>query len=90
MSNVRLGKVFYTCVAISSLARSAAPGTEYEIYILTGEEFPDKSLLNAVEEKYSNISLKIIRVNAEVFQNVVVNNSHVTRATFLRYCTWNE
>lgn len=76
--------IFYTCVAITSLARSAAVGTEYKIYVLVGKELPNQSLLSSADEKYSNISIHIIWVNTEIFQNVIVNNSHVTKATFYR------
>lgn len=41
-------------------------------------------MLGTIEEKYSNICINIIRVKTEIFQNVIVNNRHVTKATFYR------
>ena len=76
--------IFYTCVAITSLAVNAAPDSGYDIYILTGEKFNDESLLDKVKRKFANINVQVIKVNPEAFQNVVINNSHVTKATFYR------
>lgn len=76
--------IFYTCVAISSLARNAADDTLYDISILIGEGFPDRSLLDDVGKKYSNITIRFIKVNPEAFRNVTINNNHVTKATFYR------
>lgn len=76
--------IFYTCVAISSLARNAARETTYDISILTGEGFPDKSLLDEVGKKYPNVTIRFIKVAQEAFRNVTINNAHVTKATFYR------
>lgn len=81
--------VFYTCVAITSLSRSASSETEYDIYILTDSGFPDKSLLNSVEQRFCNIQIKIIRVKNEMFRDVIINNGHVTKATFYRLALCN-
>ena len=81
--------IFYTCVAITSLSRSADPDTEYEVYILTGDEFTDQGLLNIVEQKYSNINLKVVKADTKIFKNVVINNSHVTKTTFYRLILCN-
>lgn len=76
--------IFYTVVAISSLAKSAAEETRYEIYILVGEGFPENTLLNEADRRYANVEIHIVRVNAALFQNVIINNGHVTKATFYR------
>lgn len=76
--------IFYTCVAISSLARSAARETTYDISIMVGEGFPDKSLLDEVEKKYPNVTIRYIKVDQEAFRNVTINNGHVTKTTFYR------
>lgn len=76
--------IFYTCVAITSLAVNAAESTEYDIYILTGEKFPDGNLLDRTGQRYSNIHIRFLQVSPEAFQNVVINNGHVTKATFYR------
>ena len=76
--------IFYTCVAISSLAQNAARETIYDISVLIGEDFPDKSLLDDVEKKYPNVTIRFIKVNQEAFRNVTINNNHVTKATFYR------
>lgn len=76
--------IFYTCVAITSLAVNAASGSQYDIYILAGEKFSDGNLFSKVERKFANISIQVIRVNAEAVQSVVINNSHVTKTAFYR------
>ncbi len=75
---------FYTCVAITSLARSAALDTEYEVYILTGKPLPDRYLLDEIEQRYPNIELQIIEVERDLFCDVIIHNSHVTKTTFYR------
>lgn len=81
--------IFYTCVAITSLSRSADPDTVYEVYILTGDEFTDQGLLKIAEQKYSNINLKVVKADTEIFKNVIINNSHVTKTTFYRLLLCN-
>lgn len=76
--------IFYTCVAIFSLARSAAADTVYDISVLVGEGFPEGSLLDEVGKKYPNVALRFIKVDPEAFRNVTINNGHVTKATFYR------
>ncbi len=76
--------IFYTCVTITSLARSAKPDTEYVIYIMVSEKFPEASLFDTAGNRYDNVSIKIIRVRDEVFQNVIIHNGYITKATFYR------
>ncbi len=78
--------IFYTCVAITSLARSAAPGTEYDIHVLMGEEPGENAaaLLGELRRRHPNIRVSTVRVDGARFRNVVINNGHVTRAAFYR------
>lgn len=76
--------IFYTCVAITSLSKSAAIDTEYDIYILVDEDEPDSVLLSKAEQKYSNIHIQVVRISKDIFKEVVINNKHITKATFYR------
>uniref|UniRef100_UPI004055A47B glycosyltransferase family 8 protein n=1 Tax=Acetatifactor sp. TaxID=1872090 RepID=UPI004055A47B len=77
--------LFYTCVAITSLAESAQKGTFYQVYILVAEEFKDKNgLIDKVNACYDNIYVEFLRIDAKVFEDVIINNGHVTKATFYR------
>lgn len=77
--------LFYTVVAITSMAENAKEDTFYHIYILvSGQLEKGHRLLLAVQEKYSNIKINIVPVMGGDFQNVFINNSHVTKTTFYR------
>lgn len=77
--------LFFTCVAITSMAKSAKSDTFYQIYILADQDFTDEEkLLDKLQKKYSNICIKMLFVNNSIFENVVINNSHVTKVTFYR------
>ena len=76
--------IFYTCTAITSLAQSAGPDTEYDVFILTSPDFPSGSIVEETGHRYSNINVTIMRVNPQLFENVVIHNGHVTRSTFYR------
>lgn len=76
--------IFYTCVAITSLARHAAPGTKYDIFILTGEIFSGYDLLKKAETHFPNTKIHFLPVDTVFFRSAVINNSHVTEATFYR------
>lgn len=77
--------IFYTCVSITSLAQSAEKGTFYDIYILVEEDFEDNNeFVKKLNLRYQNIKVSYINVNKEIFSNVNINNSHVTKATFYR------
>ncbi len=76
--------IFYTCVAITSLAQSAAPDTEYDIYLLTGSDFPAHSLLDEADVRFANIRIRCLTVDAEIFRHVIIHNQHVTKAAFYR------
>lgn len=75
--------LFYTCVAITSLAKYAAADTEYDIYILM-EESSHNIYFDKVDKRYSNIHIEVINVQASIFKNVIINNKHITKATFYR------
>lgn len=75
---------FYTCAAITSMAKSADCDTEYDVYILVNDTFPKQSILNKIPSRFPNIKLKLLRVASGMFQNVVINSKHVSRATFYR------
>ena len=77
--------LFYMCVAITSMAQSANAGTTYQVYVLTSKDFVDTcQMLDKVQGMYNNIQVTIITVETEIFQNAVIHNSHVTKATFYR------
>lgn len=77
--------LFYTVVAISSMAENAGEQTLYRIYILvSGQLEKGHQLLSDVQEKYDNIEISLLPVRKCAFQNVHINNSHVTKATFYR------
>lgn len=76
--------MFYTCVAITSLANSAGPNTGYDVFILTSDEFTERSILDLIPQRYPNIQVNLIRVPSNRFQNVVINNKHISKATFYR------
>jgi len=75
---------FYTCVAITSMAKSAGCDTEYDVYILVNDIFPKQSILDRLPSRFSNIKIQLLRVDSGMFQNVVINSKHVSRATFYR------
>lgn len=76
--------LFYTCVAITSLAKYAAHDTEYDIFILMDERELDNTFFDKVEQRYSNIHIHSIKVCKNIFDNVIINNKHITKATFYR------
>ena len=76
--------LFYTCIAITSLAKYAAADTEYDIYILMDEDSSDHALLGKAAQRHTNISIHIIKVCKNLFQDVIINNKHITKATFYR------
>ncbi len=77
--------LFYTVVAITSMAENAREDTFYQIYILvSGQLESGHRLFSAVQRKYSNIKINLLPVKECEFQNVHINNSHVTKATFYR------
>lgn len=77
--------LFYTIVAITSMAENAKEDTFYQIYILaSGALEKGHYLIDVIKNKYSNIDITILPVGEAEFQNVYINNSHVTKATFYR------
>lgn len=77
--------LFFTCVAITSMAHNARENTFYQIYILTDQAFADEDhLLDKVQEKYKNIAITMVPIEEDIFQGVTINNSHVTKVTFYR------
>lgn len=77
--------LFYTVVAITSMAENAKKDTFYQIYILVaGALEMGHHLLDDVKRRYSNIEINLMPVAEAEFQNVHINNSHVTKATFYR------
>ena len=77
--------LFYACVAISSLAESAKEGTFYHVYILVAEELMDDyGLMEKLKLRYPNITLELLKVDTGIFSHVIINNSHITKATFYR------
>ena len=53
---------FYTCAAITSMAKSADCDTEYDVYILVNDTFPKQSILNKISSRFPNIKLKLLSV----------------------------
>lgn len=77
--------LFYICVAITSMVENAKEDTFYQIYILVDPGFTDSThLLDKLQQRYHKIQIEIVYVDRVVFQNVTVNNQHVTKATFYR------
>lgn len=77
--------IFYTVTAVASMAENAGEDTFYRIYILvSGELGKGHPLLTGVQEKYPNIQVELLPVEDRVFENVHINNSHVTKTTFYR------
>lgn len=77
--------LFFTCVAITSMAQNAKSHTLYQIYILTAPDFSDPdNLLNKLQKRYCNIQIGIIQVDEKLFQNVTIHNTHITKATYYR------
>lgn len=77
--------IFYTVVAITSMAENARKDTFYQIYILvSGSLGNGHHLFDDIEKKYSNIEITRLPVGETKFQNVHINNSHVTKAAFYR------
>lgn len=77
--------IFYTCIAITSLAESSRENTFYDIYIMVKEN--SVSLEDWIERlhlKYQNIHVQILIVNTQKLANAEICNSHVTKATFYR------
>ena len=77
--------IFYTCIAITSLAESSRENTFYDIYIMVKEN--SVSLEDWIERlhlKYQNIHVQILIVNTQKLANAEICNSHVTKATFFR------
>lgn len=77
--------IFYTVVAIASMAENAGKDTFYRIYILvSGKLEKGHHLFSDVQEKYSNIKISLLPVGECHFRHVHINNTHVTKATFYR------
>lgn len=76
--------LFYTCIAITSLAKYADLDTEYDIYILMDEDSSEHALLEKIAQRYASINIHIIKVCKNLFQDVIINNKHITKATFYR------
>lgn len=75
---------FYTCVAITSMAKNAACDTEYDVYILVNDKFPKQSIFDKISSRFPNIKIQLLRVDSGIFENVVINSKHVSKATFYR------
>lgn len=77
--------LFYTVVAITSMAENAGEDTFYQIYILvSGTLKRGHHLLDDVKKRYPNIEIILLPVEEAEFEHVHINNSHVTKATFYR------
>lgn len=77
--------LFYTLVAITSMAENASKDTRYKIYILvSGELEQGHYLFEEAQHKYTNIKIKLLPVDQNEFRNVTINNTHITKATFYR------
>lgn len=77
--------LFYTVVAITSMAENAGDRTFYQIYVLVSASLgKGHRLLADLQEKYDNIEICLLQVREDEFQNVHINSVHVTKATFYR------
>lgn len=77
--------LFYTAVSIASLAKSADSETFYKIYILCDEELQDEEgIFCCLQRSYLNISIQQIVMDRQLFGDVFINNSHLSKAAFYR------
>ncbi len=77
--------LFYTVIAITSMAEHAGRDTVYRIYLLvSGKLEKGHPLLTQLQERYGNISIHLLSVGEDAFGGVHINNPHVTKATFYR------
>ncbi len=77
--------LFYTTVAITSMAENANKDTFYQIYVLVSEGLGNgHPLLTDLQERYANIRISLIPVDGSEFQGVTIHNKHITKATFYR------
>lgn len=77
--------LFYTVVAITSMAENAGENTFYQIYILvSGALEKGHHLFCDVQKKYSSIRITLLPVEREEFQHVYIHNAHVTKTAFYR------
>lgn len=82
--------LFYTAVAITSMAENAKADTFYKVYILVSGELGKGHLLfDKLQEKYDNLKIHFLPVEESLFRNVHIHNSHVTKATFYRLLLGN-
>lgn len=76
---------FYTLVAITSMAENAAKDTFYQIYLLvSGSLEKGHDLLTDIQKRYAHLNIRLLAVDHSRFQNLHINNRHVTKATFYR------
>ncbi len=77
--------LFYTVIAITSMAEHAGRDTFYRIYLLvSGKLEKGHPLLTQLQERYGNIGIHLLPVDEDAFGGVHINNPHVTKATFYR------
>lgn len=77
--------LFYTVVAITSMAENASRDTFYHIYILVADELRrGHRLLDGLQRKYANVKIHLLPVDEREFEGVTINNKHITKATFYR------
>jgi len=77
--------IFTTCVSITSLAENADKKTFYLVYVMVEVGFNDEDdLLNMLNLRYSNIQIKKVFVETEIFDNVYIHNKHISKAAFYR------
>ncbi|MCM1174199.1 MAG: glycosyltransferase family 8 protein [Blautia sp.] len=82
--------LFYTIVAITSMAENAEKNTFYHIYILaSGELKKGHWLFTDAQGKYSNIKIDLLSIDESAFQKAHINNPHITKATFYRLLLGN-
>ncbi len=77
--------LFYTCVAITSLAEHAAKDTTYSIFILMDEETQEAvNWIERLNQTYQKIWVEKVLVDTKALVNATICNNHVTKATFYR------
>lgn len=77
--------LFYVAVAIASLAQNAKKDTLYEIYILRDEDFHDYAgILEYLQKKFANVNIREIVIDKGLFKNVIIHNTHISKAAFYR------
>lgn len=77
--------LFYTSVSIVSLLENASKDIIYKVYVFVGDEFVDEEhILDSLQKQYSNLEIKVCRIDSKKVGEVYINNQHLTKAAYYR------